>query len=349
MPLGISVVICCYNSAQRITPTLQHLFLQKEISLSSWEIIIVNNCSTDNTVEVATMLWKSFAEDKPPFKIIDEITPGLSVARKKGIEASDFDYVLFCDDDNWLNENYLSVALSTMQNSPAIGVLGGKGIPVFENSEPPYFWVNQYHTLAVGKQSNINGDITDGRGVLYGAGMILNKSAYHLLTNHYKFNFLVSDRLGGNLLSSGDHELCLALKKIGYRIFYNESLEFKHYIPANRTTIPYYKKLFLGFGSSYAMLQAYRVSVRKPNIKDDYRYVIIQCFKKALSASFKLLTSGYYFQREKYKHVDTLHGLYTNIGQVKAMMKLKNSFKKQLEMQPLFVDKLGWDNHNHAL
>jgi len=285
-------------------------------------------------------MWASFADDKPNFKVVNELTPGLSAARKKGVDESFFDNVLFCDDDNWLNQDYLFLALATMQNSSAIGALGGRGIPVFEANEPPYFWTNQYHALAVGDQSKNNGDITDERGVLYGAGMVLNKSAYLFLTTKCKFNFLVTDRLGDDLISSGDHELCLALKKVGYRIFYNSKMEFKHYIPSNRTTISYYKKLFFGFGISYAILQPYRVSGKNFSYKYDYRYIIIQCIKKTLLANLKLIISGYYFKKEKHKYIDDLHGLYTNLGQIKAMLKLKNSFKKTLETQLLFTQEL---------
>src|SRR5260221_11052912 len=106
MPSGISVIVCCFNSATRISPTLKHLYNQKNISSSSWEIIIINNCSTDNTTEKATQVWDSFSSNKPSFKIVNESTPGLSVARQKGIDESYYDYVLFCDDDNWLEENY---------------------------------------------------------------------------------------------------------------------------------------------------------------------------------------------------------------------------------------------------
>jgi len=330
MPSGISVVICCFNSAARIAPTLHHLYKQKNISLSSWEVIVVNNCSTDNTSEKAGQIWESFIAEKPDFKIVDELTPGLSAARQKGIDECHYDYVLFCDDDNWLDENYLSIALNIMQNNPRIGALGGTGTPVFEEKEPPYFWVNQYHVLAVGRQSGIDGDITDERGVLYGAGMILNKAAYRTLKEKFDFQFLVSGRTGNNLLSSDDHELCLALKQIGFRIFYAKNLKFKHYIPRSRTTIRYYKKLFLGFGISYAMLHVYKVNKNNlNNLKNDYRYIFFRCLKNIFLAKVRLFVNGYYLSNNKYKYLDHLHFLYNNIGLLKTIIKVKNIYKKQ--------------------
>jgi glycosyltransferase involved in cell wall biosynthesis len=337
MPSGISVIICCFNSSTRITPTLLHLYNQKDIPLSSWEIIVVNNCSTDNTVEKVGQLWESLPSNKPGLSIVNELTPGLSAARQKGITESYFDYVLFCDDDNWLDENYLSLALNIMQNNPLIGALGGTGIPVFEKSEPPYFWVNQYHVLAVGNQSGIDGDITDERGVLYGAGLVLNKDAYNALKEKFQFKFLLSDRIGDNLASSGDHELCLALRKIGFRIFYSKSLKFKHYIPENRTTISYYKKLFLGFGTSDTLLHVYNVNkANLNNIKHDYRYMAVRCVKNILLTRIKLLISGYPFDDDKFKYLDHLHFLYSNLGQLRTTLKIKNLYKKQLLTLPLF-------------
>lgn len=336
MPSGISVVICCFNSSARIAPTLRHLYNQKNIPLSSWEIIVVNNCSTDNISEVAFKIWESFTLNKPDFKVVNELTPGLSAARQKGIKESYYDYVLFCDDDNWLDENYLSAALNIMQNNKQIGALGGTGSPVFKKKEPPYFWVNQYHVLAVGNQSEIDGDITDEKGVLYGAGMILNKTAYEILTDRFQFRFQLSDRIMNNLLSSGDHELCLALKKIGFRIFNSKNLRFKHYIPDYRTTIKYYKKLFLGFGISYAMLHVYRVSKKDlNNLKNDYRYIVLRCLKNILFIRTKLLINGYYFDN-KYKYLDELHILYNCIGQLKVMLKERNAYKKKFLALPLF-------------
>lgn len=334
---GISVIVCCFNSAARLTPTLRHLYNQKGIPPSHFEIIIVDNCSTDGTAHKAREIWDGFHSDKPSFRIVAERKAGLSAARQRGIESSLYNYVLFCDDDNWLQENYLSSALGILSANPFIGVLGGIGEPVFEFQEPPFFWINQYHALAVGNQTNVVGDITDLRGVVYGAGMVVNKQAFNILKLKYRFDFQVSDRLENRLLSSGDHELCLAIKKIGFRIYLSDKLSFRHFIPHSRTTIPYYKKLFFGFGTAYAMLQVYRVNPMEINsLRNDYRYNMLRCLKKIISLQIKLLTNGYYLNNSKYKYVDILHALYSSRGQLIAHFKLKNAFKSKVLTLPIF-------------
>ncbi|MEO6734254.1 MAG: glycosyltransferase [Ferruginibacter sp.] len=337
MEKGISVIICCYNSSSRLQPTLEHLHRQKNIPVESWEVIVVDNASSDNTTVKAAAIWDSFALSKPAFRIVSEAKAGLSAARHKGIGESRFKFVLFCDDDNWLNETYLADALAIMNGYPGIGALGGKGFPVFEGKEPPHFWENQYHVLAVGSQWHIAGDITEARGVLYGAGLVLNKAAYNLLIEKFIFHFQVSDRIGDSLASSGDHELCLALKCIGYKIYYNEALTFKHYIPQRRTTINYYKNLFLSFGKSDTMLLMYFVNRENLNgIKVDYRYRCMRYFKNIIKTWLALLFTGYYTSSDKYKYIDALHVLYSNIGSLKRTLLMKNSFKKIFNENPLF-------------
>jgi len=342
MEEGISVIVCCYNSSLRLQPTLEHLYSQSKIPVSKWEVIVVDNASSDNTSEKAREIWSSFTSAKPPFKVVFEPIPGLSSARKKGIQEARFKYVLFCDDDNWLDQYYLNTALNIMNSSPQIGALGVIGYPVFEKKEPPYFWQNQYHVLAVGSQWKNEGDITEERGVLYGAGMVLNKAAFNVLRDQFNFEFQVSDRMGNNLLSSGDHELCLALKQIGYRIYYFKSLVFKHYIPAKRTSLKYYKELFFSFGMSDAMLSVYFIDRNNINsIKNDYRYICMRCTKNIIKRWFTLLFKGYYFSFNKYKYLFHLHHLYNNLGMLKTMMLKKNSFKKIIKENPLFNSGTG--------
>lgn len=70
--------------------------LQTEVR---WELIIVNNNSSNKTTEAATEEWDKY-ELSIPLKIVFEPTPGLTHARQKGVSESSFSYVLFCDDDN---------------------------------------------------------------------------------------------------------------------------------------------------------------------------------------------------------------------------------------------------------
>lgn len=253
MKPGVSVIICCYNSAERLPETLRHLALQEVPANIPWEIIVINNASTDNTEEVAKREWAKHSSSVP-FRIVDQPEPGLSKARDKGFEVATYEYCLFCDDDNWLQNDYVRLAFETMESDPMIGAAGGRGEAVFEGAPP--LWFEEHKNLyAVGLQGNA-GDITREKGHLYGAGMTVRKFGYkQILESH--FANVLSDRLGSCLSSGGDTEICFALVLAGYKIYFNPQLHFKHFITQSRLNKEYLVKLKLAISGSWVLLQPY--------------------------------------------------------------------------------------------
>ncbi len=252
--LDISIVICCYNSADRIKPTLKHIASQKKISKFFFEVILINNNSTDNTGAVAFEFWKEL-DSSIELKIFTEIEPGLAHARRRGIEEASGKYILFCDDDNWLNKYYLRNSYAILEANPKIGVLGGLGIPKIEGEKPD--WFKQYSKYyATGPQAGIDGNITQSKGYVYGAGSIFRKKALQVLAEK-NFQPLLSGRKGKRLISGEDNELCYAIAFLGYEIHYSEDLKFQHFIPSGRLTYNYLKRFRIGQASSYDIIRSY--------------------------------------------------------------------------------------------
>jgi|13_taG_2_1085334.scaffolds.fasta_scaffold55705_1 glycosyltransferase involved in cell wall biosynthesis len=256
---GVSVILCCYNSAERLPKTLQYLANQKIALSLKWELILVNNNSTDNTVEEAQELWKKNAVPTI-LQIIDEPNPGLSFARIAGVKKAQFSYVLFCDDDNWLQEDYLQTAYTFMDLNPKIGVLGGQSVGVLEGDQPNW-WEKQKINYAVGKQAVTSGDITN-RGFVWGAGMIFRKEILTRLFNT-GFTSLLSDRKGAILSSGGDSELCKWSLLLGYKLWYLESLQFSHFIEKERLMDEYLQKLLKGHKQAQPVLSLYNWFFKK--------------------------------------------------------------------------------------
>jgi glycosyltransferase involved in cell wall biosynthesis len=134
---GISVIICAHNSAERLPPTMQAL--ARCTAEFPVEIILVDNNSTDDTAERAKAAWHDCGNICFAFKIIRESQAGLSYARRAGVRAASFDVILFCDDDNWLAEDYLINAVRIMQD-PTIGAAGGCSSPANPECLPPWFY-----------------------------------------------------------------------------------------------------------------------------------------------------------------------------------------------------------------
>lgn len=225
---GVSVVICCYNGESRITETLTHLAQQKVPATLQWEVIIVNNNSTDNTSIAAKRFIEELHSHGADFRVVDQPVSGLSNARQKGIEEAMFDIIIFCDDDNHLDDQYVSHAFNVMMTHPEAGIAGGWVKPKL-----PFYpgkWIEDfYFSLAIGKQAPADGYVN----WVFGAGMILRKKLLAELRDR-KIELLLSDRKGVSQSSGGDAELCMVCRFIGYKIYYTSSLTLHHQIAAKR-------------------------------------------------------------------------------------------------------------------
>lgn len=95
----VSVIIPVYNSAKTITRTLDSI---KDQLLNDWEILIVDNGSTDKTVE----LVRNYVQDDKRIKLLFS-DRGRSVARNYGIEKASGQYLLFLDADDEISSEML--------------------------------------------------------------------------------------------------------------------------------------------------------------------------------------------------------------------------------------------------
>ncbi|MCK9515359.1 MAG: glycosyltransferase family 2 protein [Ottowia sp.] len=99
MPVEVSIITPLYNCSRFISETIKSVLEQ---TYSDWELILVDDCSTDNSLEVA----QQFAEKDSRIKIISlDENSGAAVARNMAIELANARYIAFLDsDDRWRPE-----------------------------------------------------------------------------------------------------------------------------------------------------------------------------------------------------------------------------------------------------
>jgi glycosyltransferase involved in cell wall biosynthesis len=265
MDKGISVIICCYNSASRLPVTLKHLSQQNVDLVIPWEVIVVDNNSSDNTANIALSYWNA-SKTNTPLRVIEEKMPGLSFARKKGIREAQYEYIIFCDDDNWLSDNYIQQAYNLMEQHHFAAAFGGQSEAVSDIPIPEWF-NNIRKDYAVGRQAEKTGIIT-ARGYLWGAGLIFRKSVYKKAEEEGFKSYLI-DRKGQNLSSGGDSELCKWFILLGYELWYDSELYFKHFIPKERLNKEYRDKMRLGIAKSDYWLRKYDILIKIRSLKNN--------------------------------------------------------------------------------
>lgn len=324
---GISVIICTYNGAERIVPTLKALQAQELKPEIKVEVILVNNRSTDNTVEVAKNIWGNF---HIPLRIEYEEEPGVSRARRKGIQVAHYEYVLFCDDDNHLFPDYLEIMFNHFEIHRETKMIGGQGIPMPEVVPPDWF---KYYTesYAAAPQGEKSGEAY----MLYNAGMAIRKSYFiHLMD--LGFQFYLTSRLGKALTSGEDSELCYAFHMAKWGIWYESSMKFYHYIPEGRLNWNYLVRLHKGFSASYIILNQYKAILHS----NTYKFKPLRDLLYYSAISVK-----YYLQYKRAKEGDKIilhhHGwriivkdlfMYLVIGKRKAKT-LPYMYKKLQELR----------------
>jgi len=225
---GVSIIICCYNSGNRIAETLRYIADQDLAPQMPCEVILVNNASADDTVIRGIKAWESFSKGEIAFRIIEQPVPGLLHARKKGIEEASYDILVFCDDDNHLQSDYIRIAWKIMNERRDVGIAGGCVDPKL-----PFYpgrWIEaNYAALAIGTQG-VEPKYTDW---VFGAGMVIRKQIYERLRRS-GIDLMLSGRLRSKQTSGDDAEICQLARFIGYKVFYTPALRLGHQIAVHR-------------------------------------------------------------------------------------------------------------------
>ena len=263
LPEGLSVVICAYNAAGIIGKALEHLLAQERQSEFPWELILVDNASTDGTAAMALELWNS----PVPLRIVEEKRQGIAYARQSGMRAAAYAYIGFVDQDNWVDPDWLENAWRLIHAFPQAGLIGAEGRAVFET--PPPIWYARYErNYAVGPQLPQDGKIQDPERLIYTAGCVLRTRAAHAMLDA-GFEPLLTSRAGSELLSGEDSEIQLIIRLMGWELHYNSALRFQHFMPTSRLSWDYHKRFRQGLGATSVLLEPYRRALRAQEAGED--------------------------------------------------------------------------------
>lgn len=266
---GISVVICCYNGANRIKNVLSHIHNQINLDQIDYEIVFVNNASNDNTREMVINCRDELGLN---LAIYDEPNPGLINARKLGIKNSTKDIIIFVDDDNYLDDDFFVRVLSLFENKE-ISFLGGA------SRLPTDYFISDFfkkylQCYAVGEQFKSDGYLSDG-AVLWGAGLCVRRQC---LIEIFNDEFKCAGRTSTVQLAGDDSELCYKLLLNGKFGFYSSSLKLTHAIDPSRFNEEKLEQMFKGFGASAPYLMRYRAKLCTNSFKGRVKCFLINKF-----------------------------------------------------------------------
>ena len=237
----LSIIICSYNRASYISDALTSLYRQTAV-LNEFEVIIVDNNSTDNTKEVY-VIWRQ-TNTNGQFTFISETKQGASFARNTGATIAKGEWVCFMDDDAVATPNYVENILKHIQNKPDAVGFGGRIIPKYIPSEPK--WMSYYVSSLVGNfdYAPIACAFENGKYPLE-SNMIVKKSVYDQIGG---FNVNLPGVVGTLRIGGEGKELFYKILALGHIIYYDPAICVHHVVEVKKLTSEYMYRVASGIG-----------------------------------------------------------------------------------------------------
>ncbi len=141
-----SVIICTFNRAHLLPRALDSVLDQHE---QSWEIVVVDDGSTDHTYDVV----RRYMHDGPNIRYLAHSNRGLAISRNTGIAAAIGEWVTFLDSDDWYAPDHLASRRAILAQHPGVELLHGGcqiiGNPLVPDKHDPTRMLD-LHDLVVG-------------------------------------------------------------------------------------------------------------------------------------------------------------------------------------------------------
>ena len=239
----LSVVICSYNRGKYLPMVLDSLKVQ-DFPIQSHEIILINNNSTDNTNEII----QTYQQTNPeiPLVYVIEYNQGISYARNRGVEAAKGDIIVFIDDDETVEPNFLTSVDDFFTQYQDAGISSGPVIPVYETEKPR--WLSHF-TMRL-----ITGAYDKGRSIKVlgnkdypGTGHACFRKS--LFIKYGAFDVTLG-RKGNSLMGAEDKDFFLRLMNGGEKCYYLPAAKIYHHIPDSKLTDEFFRKLTYSIGKS---------------------------------------------------------------------------------------------------
>ena len=258
--MELSIIISTYNNATSLVRTLESVAKQ-DYDKKEWECVVVNNNSTDDTAERVS----AFAEAHPELniRVVEEPQQGLSYARNRGIAESKGQVIAFIDDDETINEGFVSAYIDLFRNHGAF--VGSGVLKVCYDSKRPK-WMSHYTEKMIANPFDLGDEIVTVTTKITptGGNMAFNREVFNLYGN-FDTNL---GRKGEVLFGGEENDMFDRIRDLGERVFYTPHAIAYHHITDRKLTPDYFDELSYGVGVS-KRLRAEKYGVERELFADE--------------------------------------------------------------------------------
>lgn len=233
MNIRISVAVCTHNRASYLRKAIRSLLAQT-LDPSLFEILIIDNASTDETRDVI----ESERPDTPAYRYINVPEVGVSHARNAGWQNARAKYVAYLDDDAIATPQWLERMLDFLENAePQPGVVGGKIEPIWELPRPAWLSDRMAGALSIVNWSEKPIIMTDKHWIA-AANIGFPRSVLEEIGG-FRADL---GRRGSCLLSNEEIFARLQIERNGHACYYNPEIVVEHHVHASRVNQSWFKR-----------------------------------------------------------------------------------------------------------
>jgi len=262
MAVELSVITCSHNPRPDYLTQVLDALKRQTLEYGRWEYLLIDNASAEPLAPRLDLSWH------PNGRHVREEKLGLTPARLRGIREAQGELLVFVDDDNVLDSNYLAESKRIAEDWPPLGAFGGQVSGAFDETPPE--WTRKYWSRLVIREfeqdswSNVpwlHETMPSGAGLCVRRSVAMRYVKYHAEGKRK----IVLDRAGDTLLSGGDTDLASTACDMGLGVGLFASLKVNHLIPPTRLSEDYLAKLIEGMAFSGIVLRSFRGEAREPS------------------------------------------------------------------------------------
>jgi glucosyl-dolichyl phosphate glucuronosyltransferase len=230
--MKISVVVCTYNRCESLKRTLKGFSEVVFPEGYSWELVLVDNNSKDETKIIA----EEFKEESGlNLKYVFEAKQGLSYARNRGINHSKGEIIAFTDDDVVVDRYWL-LNIERAFEEHDVSCVGGKILPVWEIPKPKWLKHDLHYMLAL---------LDYGDKPFYLKSPIIWGANFSVKADIFgKYGGFDANlgRIPGRLFAGEETEFVRRILNKGEKILYDPNAVVYHYISSDKISKRYFRK-----------------------------------------------------------------------------------------------------------
>jgi glucosyl-dolichyl phosphate glucuronosyltransferase len=244
----ISVVICTHNRADiLLRVAIRSLLSQQVVADCPFEILVVDNVSTDDTQERVTEVAAATAY--PAIRYVYEPSIGLSHARNRGIAEAQGEIIAFLDDDSEAGTGWFQSLYDAYQRYPDAWAIGGKTVPACHEPRPRWFTGRMLRFLGGYDMGEIEMRLP-GNTYLGGGNMSFRRQVF---ADFGGFRTELG-RSGTKNLSHEEGELFWRMHRAGKPLYYVPAVLAFHWQPPERLSFKSLVNIRLSYGISEALV-----------------------------------------------------------------------------------------------